>query len=276
MVYNSFKSERFVSLIFLLSFISSLLFVASCSDYQKVLKGADYSRKYEVALKLYNKKDYQRAYPLFEELVSVTRATSKAEDVYYYFAWCDYYLDDLVSASYHFDQFAEMFPSSPKAEETAYMSAYCYYRGSPEYSLDQTNSLKAIEHLQLFINKYPTSSRITECNDLIDKLRAKLEKKSFESAMLFYQTNDYKAAIVAFNNTLKEFPMTPNRELILFTILKCNFKLAENSVESKKIERYKNTLDAYSSFISKFATSKYAKEAEVIFKKASERMKLLN
>jgi outer membrane protein assembly factor BamD len=254
----------------LLTFVLLISF-SSCSNYQKVLKSNDYAKKYEVALQLYNKKDYQKAYPLLEELVSVKRGTKEAEDIYYYYCYCNYYLDDLISASYHFAQFAKTYPASEKAEEAAYMNAYCYYLGSPVYSLDQSNSYRAIEELQIFINKYPNSSRIAECNELIDKLRAKLEVKSFEKGMLYFKMSDYKAAIVSLNNTLKDFPMTEYRETILFTIVKSNFLLAQNSYENKKAERYKATIDAYNIFIDKFANGKYAKEANSIVEKAREK-----
>lgn len=242
-----------------------------CSDYQKVLKSNDYTKKYEVAMKLYNKKDYQKAYPLLEELVSVKRGTKEAEDIYYYYCYCNYYLDDLISASYHFSQFAKTYPASDRAEEAAYMNAYCYYLGSPQYSLDQSNSYKAIQEMQLFINQYPNSKRVEECNQLIDKLRVKLEKKSYESGMLYFKMTDYKAAVVALNNTLKDYPMTAYREEILFTIIKSHFLLAENSYDNKKAERYKASMDVYYTFIDKFAAGKYAKDAKSIFEKAKQR-----
>ncbi len=268
-----FRTFAIMKLLFqsgLLSFVL-LITISSCSNYQKVLKSNDYAKKYEVALQLYNKKDYQKAYPLLEELVSVKRGTKEAEDIYYYYCYCNYYLDDLISASYHFAQFAKTYPASEKAEEASYMNAYCYYLGSPVYSLDQSNSYRAIEELQVFINKYPNSARISECNELIDKLRAKLEVKSYEKGMLYFKMSDYKAAIVSLNNTLKDFPMTEYKETILFTIVKANFLLAQNSYENKKAERYKATIDAYNIFIDKFADGKYAKEANSIVEKAREK-----
>ena len=48
--------------------------------------------------------------------------------------------------------------------------------------LDQTNTYDALKELQLFINTYPNSSRIPECNDLIDKLRTKLEYKDYQDS----------------------------------------------------------------------------------------------
>jgi outer membrane protein assembly factor BamD len=250
-----------------LLFLLLLTFI-SCSNYNKVLKSNDYTLKKQTAIELYNKKDYQRAYPLFEELVAVTRGTANAEDMYFYYCYCNYYLDDLISAGYHFQQFAKTYPSSPKAEEASYMNAYCYYFGSPDFTLDQTNSIKAIQEMQLFINQYPNSTRIQECNDLIDKLRDKLEKKAFESAMLYYQMMDYKAASMSLKNMLADYPNSQFKEEAMFTVVKANYLLAENSVENKKMERYKSTLDDYNAFINKFATGKYADQAKEVYDKA--------
>jgi outer membrane protein assembly factor BamD len=71
--------------------------------------------------------------------------------------------------------------------------------------LDQENTLKAIESLQLFINLYPKSERVAEASKLIQNLRDKLEKKAFENAKLYFVTgaydpSNYKSAIIAFKN----------------------------------------------------------------------------
>jgi outer membrane protein assembly factor BamD len=248
--------------------ISFLLFATSCSNYQKVLKSNDNDLKYKTAVELYDKGEYGKAYPLLEELNALYRATNKQENIYYYYAYCNYYLEDLVSAAYHFQNFAKTFPSSKRAEEMAYMAAYCYYKGSPVYSLDQTNTYKAINELQLYLNSYPSNSRLDECNDLIDKLRAKLERKSYETGVLFYNIMDYKAAALHLKNTLKDYPNTKYKDDIMLMIVKSHYALAENSIDSKKKERYKQTIDAYLVFIDKFADKKKLKEAESTYSSA--------
>jgi outer membrane protein assembly factor BamD len=255
---------------FIIAVIFSLI-IASCSDYQKVLKSTDYTLKRKTALELYQKKDYQRAYPLLEELVAVTRGTAGAEELYFLYCYCNYYLDDLISAGYHFEQFAKTYPAGEKAEEAFYMHAYCYYLGSPDFTLDQSNSIKAIEQLQTFVNKYPNSSRVAECNELIDKLRAKLEKKDLDLAMLYFKMMDYKAAVIALKNLLEAYPNTISRDEVMFTILKSNYLLAENSVESKKMERYKLVVDDYNRFIDKFAPGKFADQAKAVYQRALNR-----
>ena len=76
---------------FRLSVIVILLFCfASCSKYSRLLKSTDFNKKYDMAVIYYNKKNYNKAFPLFEELLSLYKGTDKAEKIYYYYAYCNY------------------------------------------------------------------------------------------------------------------------------------------------------------------------------------------
>lgn len=238
----------------------------SCSKYTQLLKSTDLKLKYEMAVKYFEEEEYYKAYPLFEELIVVYKGTVKAEKLYHYGAYCDYYLKDYVLASHRFKQFSDRFPNSEYAEECLFMSAYCYYLNSPKYSLDQTNTYKAIKELQLFVNQYSGSSRLDSCNVLMDKLRSKLEIKSFKNAWQYYHTRNYKSAIIAFNHTMQDYPDTKYREECMFLIIKSNYLLAMNSVESKKAARLKDTTEAYIKFVDAFPVSDKIKEAETLYK----------
>ncbi len=256
--------------------IIAVFTLTSCkSQYQKILKGNDLPKKYEYAKKYYNEKDYFRALELLEELVNVYRGSEEAENIYYYYAYCHYGLKDLITARYHFKNFAETYPRSKYAEECRYMSAYCYYLDSPEYSLDQDNTYKAIEALQLFINMYPKSERVAECNLLIDRLRNKLETKSYMNARIYFNIGDYKSAIFAFRNSMNDFPDSKYREEMEFLMIKSSFEYAKESIETKKNERFLETIDYYQNFADSYATSKYLKEAEGIYKNTQSEIELL-
>jgi len=247
--------------IFILFVLFALLGLLACK-YQKILKSTDLNLKYEMAVKYYEKKDYSRAFPLFEELLNLYKGTAKAQDIYYYYAMCNYGLDDYALASYHFKNFVSTFPNSPKTEECAYMGAYCYFMDSPNYTLDPTSTQTAINEMQLFINKYPSSSRVQTCNDLMDKLRAKLETKDYQTAKLYFKVENYKAAIIAFENLLKEFPESSRREECYFLSLKSRYLLAINSIEEKKPERLEDAKKAYFQFVDLYPKSVYLSEAE--------------
>ena len=84
------------------------------------------------------------------------------------------------------------------------MVGYCAYLFSPKPRLDQSVTHEAIDALQLYINLYPFSDRVDEANRLIDELRDKLVYKSYLNAKLYYDFENYKAAVVAISNSLKE------------------------------------------------------------------------
>jgi len=256
----------------ILALILAVLTLSSCSEYNRVQKGRDMDAKLNLAIRLYNKGDYYKALPLFEELITTFRGTKKAERTYYYYAYTNYKLEDYEAAAYDFENFAKTYPSSEFTEECSFMHAYCYYQSSPQYTLDQTNTLKAINELQLFADRFPRSSRVEECNKLIDRLRGKLELKSFEQAELYYNMDSYKAAITSYKNVLKDYPSTNFREEALFKILRASYLFAENSIEEKKVERYNDTLKAYTELISAFPDSKYKNKAEDIEASAHKKL----
>ncbi len=248
----------------------ALLTLFACSKYQKLLKSNDNQAKHEAAIKYYEKKDYQRAFPLLEELMPLYRGNEKGELIYYYYCFANYYLNDFYVAAYHFRKFYQTYPSSKYAEECLYMAAYCNYILSPPYSLDQQSTQKALEELQVFSASFPNSTRQDSCNIMIEELSQKLERKQFEQAKLYFRTEFYKASIVSFQNFIKDHPASEYREEALFLSFKSWYFLAKNSVPEKKMERIKESIEAYYNFVDAFPQSKRLKEAESYFKIITE------
>ena len=252
------------NILFLLGFTA--IVASSCSEYQKVLKSTDLDFKYEQAVKLFDDEEYIKAFPLFDELLLLYRGTDKAETVYYYYCKTEYEKGNLLSAAYHFKNFSTTYKDNSKAEECAYLAVNCHFLLSPKYSLDQTNTYKALDEVKIFFDKYPNSTYISACNDLKTKLSEKLEKKSFENAKLYYTTENYKAAIHAFNLALQQHQNSVFKEEILFLQLKSYFLLAQNSVEEKKDKRIKDTVIAFNQFKNAYPKSEYTQESKRVFK----------
>lgn len=255
------QKRMYVRLIFLLS---ALVFLNACSEYQRVLKSADIDYKLEKAIEYYDKGKYNKAYPLLEELLAQFRGSTKAETVYYYYGKTLYAMEDYILAAYHFKNFYKTFPNSKYEDECAFLAAYCHYQESPSFSLDQSYTYKAINELQLYVNTHPSSIRVPECNLIMDELRTKLERKSFETARQYYRMELYQSAVVAFNNSLNDFPDSQYREEMLFLKLLSQFKLAEDSIDEKKHQRFKETLTAYNELMQFFPETEYKKRAEEV------------
>ena len=243
-------------------FILLLLVVTSaCSEYEKLLKSDDFQKKYDVAMDYFEKGDYIRSSTLIEQILPVYRGTQRAAELSFTLAYCYYHRGDYILAAHHFDTFIRDYPTSEHREEASFMRAYSNYLLSPRPSLDQATTYRSIDQFRLFMTRYPDSDKVEEARTLIDEMRAKLLEKSFQSARLYYDMGDYKAAIIALKNSLVDFPETRHREEIMFLILKSSFLLADNSVAERQLERFQSTLDEYYAFIEEYPESRYMNEA---------------
>lgn len=245
-------------------FVLFTFILGGCSEYQKLLKSSDNDLKYKKAIEYYNDEEYVKASTLFEELLPIYRGTSKAETISYYISYCSYGQGDYISAGYFFRNFLKTFPDSPYSEECLYMSAYCYYLESPKPRLDQTATTNALDAFQLYINRYPNSTRIPKCNDYIDEMQDKLVLKSYLSAKNYYDREHYPSAIIALQNSIKDYPGSSYREDLMFMLLESKYELADKSIADKQRERFNQAKEEYYSFVDEFPESKFKKRAENI------------
>ena len=253
---------------FMKQFLSIFIIIASifsCSKYQKVLKSDDINYKYEQAVKYYKNAEFNKALPIFNELLPIFKGTNKAEEIAFYFAYTHYSTGDYLMASYLFNRFTINFPRSKHVEECKYMVAYCHYEEAPEFSLDATNTSLAIDKFQEFIDKYPNSDRLERCNQLMDELRLNLSRKAFANAKQYHTTENYRAAIIALDNVLIDYPDVENRQEIYFLILESSYFLAINSISAKKEKRLNMTIEYYNQFIDNFPESVYNDDVKKIY-----------
>ncbi len=256
--------------------ILPVLLLSACrSEYEKLRTSGDPSAMHQKAFEYYDKKDYIRAQGLLELALPSFRGKKEAEEMYYRYAYTYYYTRQYILASYHFNSFVQTFGGSPYKAEMAFMAAYCNYKLSPSFRLDQTYTLKAIDELQLFANTYPDSPRVKDCNQLIDEMRAKLERKAYEEGKLYFDLRNYQSAAHSFENLLRDFPETNNAENVRYMIMQASFLLAENSVVEKQGDRYQEALDQANEFLARFPSGTYAKEALQIKETALKKIKQL-
>lgn len=232
--------------------------------------------KYEKGIEYYEKGDYYRAIQVFEQLIPVYRGTTKAEMLYYYYSYSYYYERDYVMASYYFKRFSLNYPNSEYAEETAFMVAYCKYLDSPRYTLDQTVTLEAIDEFQLFINRFSYGEKAQEATEYIVELRQKLLDKAYNIANLYYKMEDYRAAIISYENILKEFPDTDYKEDILYKIISSYHNYAIKSIREKQKERFESAIKAYHDFVSLYPESKFIDDVEKMHQRVEDELRNSN
>jgi len=207
-------------------------------------------------------KKYGKAIRLFEQIAPAYKGKPQAEKMFYMYAQSLYITEQYYLAGYQFESFAASYPKSEKMEEASFLGAKCFTQLSPVYSLDQTDTYKAVDKLQSFIDTYPDSKYLAEANEMAKTLREKLEKKAYENAKIYNNISDYKAAMVAFDNFMINFPGTPYKEKALFYKFDSAYNLAINSVPAKMEERLKNAKQAYLSLIKFKADTEYKAKAD--------------
>jgi outer membrane protein assembly factor BamD len=265
------KKLPFFLLIVVLTFVS-------CGDYQKLLKSNDAELKYTKAVEYFEKGDFMRASTLFDAVASYYKGTDRSETVLNYMAKSYMGQKDYASASEYYKTYAKTYPKGKYVIEAKYMIGYCYYLDSPDARLDQTQTYDAISALQQFVDMYPESERVPDAVKLLEELNNKLAYKAFLNAKLYYNLgnylgNNYESAVITAQNALKKYPSTSYREQLSMLILQSKYEQAVQSVEDKKVERYRAAIDEYYNYTNEFPDGKLRKQADKILSESKKIVK---
>ena len=164
--------------------ILSLLCAACSQDaekYNKVLKSSDTNYKYEYAKKAFEERKYVQAATLLEDVVKVLKGTDKAEESLYLLGLSHYENKDYASASTYFQTYYTHYPKGKYTELARFYAGYGYYLDSPEPQLDQTDTYKAIDELQRFLDYFPNSDKKSIAQSAIFELQDKLVQKEIDT-----------------------------------------------------------------------------------------------
>jgi outer membrane protein assembly factor BamD len=241
-----------------------VLIFSSCSDYQKALKSEDVAVKFVMAKQKYDEGKYMKAIRLFEQMATVYRGKPQAESMFYMYSQSLYKTKQYYLAAYQFESFVALYPKSEKVEESAFLSVKCYFKLSPSYTLDQVDTDKALTKAQSFINTYPKSSYFPECNEIVQNLTEKIEKKAYENAKQYNTISDHKAAIKALDNFISDYPGTKFKEKALFYKLDSSYQLAINSVYSKMEQRLNFAKETHALLVKFNKDTEYKKAADIM------------
>lgn len=251
------------------------LVLTSCGGFEKVKRSNDVNYKLTMANNYFEKKEYLKSRELYEGLMPVMKGTKNFEPMFFRYAMSLYLMKDYLSASYYFKNFTASFPNSKDADEAAYLHAYCLYKMSPKATVEQTNTFKAMEALQTYLNTHPDSKHLDEANKYIAASKAKLELKAASAAKLYYDITQYRAATVAYQIVINDFPGSASMDEYQYMIVKSHYYFAKGSDVAKQTERYVNVLNAYQELVDNYPKSKYLQDAEKYYTLASNKLQKL-
>lgn len=254
----------------LIIFVAAVTLALSCAGFGQIAKSGDPELIYSTAMRLYKAEKWQRAANLFDACYGYYIGSQREDSIAFFAARSRFKHRDYHDASTGFDEFRRRFGRSIFIEDAEGMYAMCQYYLSPPPTRDQTTTATAIVALTEFIERYPESERCATFRNIIDELTQRLHDKNFMNAYTYYKIHRYKSAVVAFKNALKNYDNTTYREEIMYYITLSNYRLAENSIQSKQADRYMAMLDSYYTFIEEYPESKHRRELDRYAKVAKD------
>ncbi len=261
--------------------ILATLLTSCASEFNRVYKTTDNDYKYEFAKECFARGKFTQAITLLQELVTIQKGTDNAQECLYMLAMAEYCDRDYESASETFKKYYQTYPKGIYAEQAAFYIGQSLYQSTPEPRLDQTATVNAISAYQDFLDFFPESQLKAKASSRMFELTDKLVLKEYLSAKLYYNLGDYfgnctnggsnfEACIVTSENALKTYPFTSMREQFAVLIMKSKYELARQSVEEKKVDRYRDAEDECYGFINEYPESVERKTAERYIKKCKE------
>jgi outer membrane protein assembly factor BamD len=260
-----------------------VLFLFSCSEYQKVMKQKEIKPKFDMANALYaegvedeKSSKLNKAIRLYEQIEAQLQGKPQAQIVQFNLANALYHAKYYSLSAAKFERFRKAYPNSQKVEEAYFKSAECLYQESPVYSLDQADTNAAIFRLQAYINDYPEGEYFDKANEYLRELRLKLEKKYYEIAKQYHFTYQYKAAISDFDNYLINYPGSAFKEKAFYYKFESAYLLAINSFQYLVEERLEEASTYYDDYIERYPEGEFAEQINTYKQDIDDRLTEIN
>lgn len=251
--------------------ILATILLSSCGEYQRAQKSQDYNYKFDFAKRAYEDKRYVQAATLLQECINVFKGSDKAEESLYLLGMSHFENKDYASSGAYLKTYYSRYPKGKYAEAARFFCGYGYYLDSPDPQLDQSETIKAIEELQAFLDYFPRSDKVSIAQNAIFEMQDKLTLKQLQNAQLYYNLgnymgNNYESAVIVARNAVKDYPYSKYKEDLEMLILKARYQEAANSIEERKADRFRDVIDEYYSFINNYPDSHNREEADNILK----------
>ncbi len=223
--------------IYLFSILFAALFIAGCSSLQDTTNLTS-DEKFAYAMSLFNDEDYEEAVNEFQAIILQYPGSSIIDDAQFYLGETRFHREEFILAAYEYSKLISNMPASEFVKNAQFALAECYYQLSPNYSLDQRYTLKAIEEYQAFIDFFPLDERVNSADQKIKELNEKLALKEFNNAEIYSKMDYSNAAIYYYNNVLDVFHDTKYAPLASYKKILLLLDREKNSEALTEINRF--------------------------------------
>lgn len=101
------------------------------------------------------------------------------------------------------------YPHDALADDAQYQIGYVLLREAREGSYDAASQQKAREAFEDFMSRYPESEKVAQARENLKSLQGGVTKGALDIAKFYEKTKHYKAAVIYYNEVLKNQPDSP-------------------------------------------------------------------
>jgi outer membrane protein assembly factor BamD len=202
------------------------------------------------AVKLYNNEDYEQAVNEFSSIVLQFPGNAVVDSAQYYTGMTRYQRKEYILAAYEFSKLIKNMLASKLISESQYMLAECYYKLSPDFTLDQKYTRSAIKEYQAYIDFFPTSDKVPDAEVKIKELNEKLAHKEYNAAYIYSKLEFYRAALKYYDNVVEIYHDTKYAPLAMYDKTRLLISRDRNA----------DALIEINKFLEKYPSSDYVKD----------------
>ena len=226
---------------YLLILTSILLLLWGCSS-TRDLSNLSPDDRLNYALALFQDEDYEEAATEFEALLLQYPGSSIVDDAQYHLGMCRFYREEYILAAYEFSKLIKNMPASEFVANAQFMLAESYYELSPDYTLDQKYTKKAIEEYQAFVDFFPLNEKVAEAETKMKEMNDKLGRKEFTIANIYEKMEYYTASLKYYDAVVETYHDTQYAPMALYRKIKL---LMDREREDEALKEMKKFVRMY-------------------------------
>ncbi len=173
------------------------------------------------AMREFDNENYLEAIEAFKTITVQYQGSTVADGAQFYIGEARFERAEYILAAAEYDMLVRSMPSSKHLATARYKRALSYFMMSPKPQLDQKYTKLAIDDFQTFLEYSPQDSLAKDAETKIAELTDKLAEKVFESGMLYFRREQYKAAIVYFDNVSEQYHDTRYADAAMYWKARC-------------------------------------------------------
>jgi outer membrane protein assembly factor BamD len=160
--------------------------------------------------------------------------------------------ENLVLAINEFREFLSFYPTNRRADYAQYKLALAHFRQMRAPERDQTETEQAVKELELFVERYPNSSLMSDAKMKLREARDRLSEASFLVGLFYYRQHWYLGSIDRFKAVLRNDPGYTGRDAVYYY-------LGESLVKQR---RQAEALPYYEKLVQEFQQSEHLQDAQ--------------